>query len=74
MHTWARTGRRPLIAGGNADGDIEMLSQAHLAILVDHDDLKREFAYATGSEKALELAKLLRWTVASMARDFLTVF
>jgi phosphoglycolate phosphatase-like HAD superfamily hydrolase len=74
VHIWARTGRRPLLAGGNADGDIDMLSQARFALLVRHDDAEREFAYDTGSENALELAKRRDWTVASMASDFLTVF
>jgi hypothetical protein len=74
VHIWARTGRRPLVAGGNADGDIEMLSQARLAILVHHDDPEREFAYDKGSEQALDAAKLHNWTVASMANDFVTVF
>ena len=74
VHIFARTGRRPLIAGGNADGDIEMLSMARFALLVHHDDAEREFAYDTGSERALAEAASRGWTVASMRDDFATVF
>jgi phosphoglycolate phosphatase-like HAD superfamily hydrolase len=74
VHLWARTGRRPLFAGGNADGDIEMLSQARFALLVRHDDPDREEAYDTGSERALGEAAARGWTVASMRNDFATVF
>jgi phosphoglycolate phosphatase-like HAD superfamily hydrolase len=44
-------GRRPIIAGGNSDGDFQMLEWAtsgqepSLALLVHHDDAKREWAY-----------------------------
>jgi len=74
VHIWARTGRRPLLAGGNADGDIEMLGQARFALLVHHDDPEREFAYDEGAERALVCAKEDDWTVASMARDFAAIF
>jgi phosphoglycolate phosphatase-like HAD superfamily hydrolase len=74
VHIWARTGRRPLFAGGNADGDIEMLSSARFALLVHHDDAEREFAYDAGAERALSEATKRRWTVASMRNDFSTVF
>jgi phosphoserine phosphatase len=73
-HIWARTGRRPLFAGGNANGDIQMLSWADFALLVHHDDPEREFLYDAGAEDVLAEAKQREWTVASMALDFATVF
>jgi phosphoserine phosphatase len=73
-HIWARTGRRPLFAGGNANGDIQMLSYAGFALLVHHDDPEREFSYDAGAEDVLAEAKQHEWTVASMASDFATVF
>ena len=74
IHIWTRTGHKPLLAGGNADGDIAMLETARFGLLVRHDDAKREFAYDTGAEKALAEAKERGWTVVSMANDFGTVF
>jgi hypothetical protein len=74
VHIWARTGRLPLFAARNADGDIEMLSLARFALLVHHDDAAREFAYDAGAEHALAAAKAGDWTVASIERDFATVF
>jgi len=74
VHIWARTGRHPLFAAGNADGDIEMLAQARFALLVHHDDGDREQAYDTGSQRALAEAAARGWTVASMRDDFATVF
>ncbi|HEY2354100.1 MAG TPA: HAD family hydrolase [Gaiellaceae bacterium] len=74
VHIWARTGRRPLLAGGNADGDVEMLAQARFALLVNHDDADREFAYTDGAERSLEAAAAHGWTVASIRNDWNTVF
>jgi phosphoserine phosphatase len=80
IRIWSRTGRRPLIAGGNANGDIEMLRFAHkegrpsLGLLINHDDGEREFAYGTGAEKALAQAATDGWTVVSMRDDWATIF
>jgi len=74
VHIWARTGRRPLLAGGNADGDVEMLAHSRFALLVHHDDADREFAYTSGAEKSLEAAAAHGWTVVSMRDDWATVF
>lgn len=74
VHIWARTGRLPLLAGGNADGDIHMLESARFALLVHHDDAEREFAYDAGAERALSAASAHGWTVVSMKEDFATVF
>lgn len=73
-------GKIPAIAVGNSDGDIEMLqysdsrSQPNLELLLHHDDADREFDYNHGTEKALELAEQLDWTVISIKSDFKQVF
>jgi phosphoserine phosphatase len=80
VRIWNRTGRRPLLAAGNSNGDIEMLQftqhpdKATLRLLIVHDDADREFAYTSGSEKALEQARKDLWTVVSVRDDWTTVF
>ncbi len=74
VHIWARTGRRPLFAAGNSDGDMAMLEFARFGLLVHHDDAEREFAYDEGAENALAAAAVHGWTVVSMKDDFATVF
>jgi phosphoserine phosphatase len=77
---WSRTGRRPLLAAGNTNGDVPMLDFAQhadkpfLRLLVLHDDAEREFAYTTGAEQALERAAAQDWTVVSVKADWSTVF
>jgi len=73
-HIFAQTGRMPAFAGGNADVDIEMLAVASFAVLVNHDDAGREYAYTTAAENSLAKAKELGWTVVSMKDDWATVF
>jgi phosphoglycolate phosphatase-like HAD superfamily hydrolase len=73
-HIFAQTGRLPVFAGGNADLDIEMLDAAAFALLVNHDDDEREFAYTKGAERSLAQAKELGWTVVSMKHDWTTIF
>lgn len=78
-------GRRPLLAAGNSLGDREMLELAHaaspsLALLIDHDDAEREFAYASEAgtmddlEPITELGRREGWTIVSMRDDWSTVF
>ncbi|MFN8484882.1 MAG: haloacid dehalogenase-like hydrolase [Anaerolineae bacterium] len=73
-------GRWPILAFGNANGDIEMLQMAqgsggrHLCLLLRHDDAEREYAYDTHAEKAHVLAEAAGWLVVSMQNDFRTVF
>ncbi|MFW2335738.1 HAD family hydrolase [Ilumatobacter sp.] len=79
-------GRRPVVAGGNSAGDAEMLQYAQsyegpsLALLVDHDDAEREYAYESKAgtfetdESILETADRLGWVVASIKNDWSTVF
>jgi hypothetical protein len=80
IQIWTRVGRRPLLAGGNSNGDLEMLEfaqhqdNASLRLLVLHDDAEREFAYTSGAERALTKAGTSGWTVVSMKNDFATVF
>ena len=73
-HIWMRAGHKPLLACGNADGDIPMLETARFGLLIRHDDHEREFAYDAGAEAALAEAAKRGWTVVSMHHDFTTVF
>jgi phosphoserine phosphatase len=68
VHIWDRTGQRPLLAAGNAAGDIEMLTAARFALLVHHDDPELEYAY--DDEPALAAAAKAGWSVISMREDF----
>jgi len=74
VHIWQRTGRKPLFACGNADGDTEMLQIAKFSVLIKHDDAEREFAYVEKAEKVRLHAEFRGWTVASMKDDFAQVF
>jgi phosphoserine phosphatase len=80
VRIWNRTGRRPLLAAGNSNGDLPMLEFAHhpdrptLRLLVLHDDAEREFDYTTGAENALERAQADGWTVISVRDDWGIVF
>ena len=80
VRIWSRIGRRPILAGGNSNGDVPMMSfAAHssrpsLSILIDHDDADREFEYRAGAEEAIKTAASRGWTVVSMKDDWTTVF
>jgi len=80
MQIWNVTGRRPILAAGNSNGDLEMLaftggqSLPALRLMVLHDDANREFEYVAGAEKALDAAKAHNWTIVSIQQDFLQVF
>jgi hypothetical protein len=78
-------GRRPLLAFGNSDGDLQMLqytasgSGARLMLLVHHDDAVREYAYDRDSpigrlDVALDEARTHGWSVVSMRDDWETIF
>ena len=77
---WSRIGKRPILAAGNSNGDIQMLQFANkpprpaLRLLVLHDDAAREFDYVAGAEKSLELAGQYGWSIVSMKDDWKTVF
>jgi phosphoserine phosphatase len=80
VRIWSRVGRRPIVAGGNSNGDIPMLRYAGgkgrpaLRLLVLHDDADREFDYTAGAEKSLEQAAKEGWTVVSVKDDWAQVF
>ncbi len=79
VRIWSSIGRRPILAGGNSNGDVPMLQFARrsgtgLALLVNHDDADREFDYTAGAERALEQATAEGWTVISVKNDWSTVF
>ena len=80
IQIWSRIGRRPLVAGGNSNGDLPMLEFAQhqdrpsLLLLVLHDDAEREFAYTSGAERALTKAGANGWAVVSMKSDFKKIF
>jgi hypothetical protein len=80
VRIWSRIGRRPILACGNSNGDIEMLrwaggaSRPALRLLVLHDDAEREFDYTAGAEQALEAAPAEGWTVVSVKDDWKNVF
>ena len=75
VRIWSRIGRRPIVAGGNSNGDMPMLrfaggARPALRLLVLHDDAEREFDYTAGAETALERAAADGWTVVSMKDDW----
>jgi phosphoglycolate phosphatase-like HAD superfamily hydrolase len=79
VRIWGRTGRRPILAAGNSNGDIQMLQYAQsakpsLCLLLLHDDAEREFDYVAGAEKSLEEAKANGWTVVGIRDSWTTVF
>jgi len=73
-------GRRPILAVGNSDGDLEMLQYAvggpagGMAVVLMHDDGGREYAYTEGAEKVVNLSGQPGWLHVSMAADFSAVF
>jgi hypothetical protein len=80
IRIWSRIGRRPILAGGNSNGDIPMLRytggkhRPGLRLLVLHDDADREFDYTAGAEQSLDAAAAEDWTVVSMKNDWSQVF
>ncbi len=84
-------GRQPHVAFGNSTGDQQMLEYtkagdgARLAMLVLHDDAKREYAYGpahglpdtkvgTFTQALYDEAKKKGWTVISMKNDWKKIF
>ncbi|MHC4982923.1 MAG: HAD family hydrolase [Planctomycetota bacterium] len=78
-------GRKPVLAFGNSDGDLQMLQYTatgagpRLMLLLHHDDGAREYAYDRDShvgrlDKALDEAVRRKWVVVSMKNDFRAVF
>ncbi len=78
-------GRRPVMAFGNSDGDLQMLqwtaagSGPRFCLYVHHTDAVREWAYDRTShigqlDKGLDEAAAKGWTVVSMKDDWKTIF
>jgi len=78
-------GRRPRMAFGNSDGDLEMLQWtaagpgARFCLYVHHTDAEREWAYDRESsigrlDRGLDEAASRGWTVVDMKRDWKRVF
>jgi hypothetical protein len=78
-------GRRPILAFGNSDGDLQMLqwtvagSGPRFAGLVRHTDAAREWAYDRQShvgrlDKALDEANTRGWTVVDMKTDWKRIY
>ncbi len=78
-------GRRPILAFGNSDGDLQMLQYTaggpgpRLALIVHHTDAAREWAYDRTShigklDKGLDEAAAKGWTVVDMKKDWGTIF
>jgi hypothetical protein len=79
-------GRRPILAAGNSPGDTEMLDYAMaadgptMALLVNHDDAKREYAYEgeavtfETSGSFTDIGREKGWNVVSMRDDWKTIF
>ncbi len=78
-------GRRPVMAFGNSDGDLQMLQWTttgdgpRFGAIVHHTDAEREYAYDRESSVgrlnvALDQAAPRDWTLIDMKRDWATVF
>tara|TARA_R100000789_G_scaffold98871_1_gene103760 strand:+ start:225 stop:1232 length:1008 start_codon:yes stop_codon:yes gene_type:complete len=78
-------GRRPLLASGNSDGDLQMLQYTaagagpRLMLYLHHTDAEREWAYDRESsigrlDQGLDEARTKGWTVIDMKADWKVVF
>ncbi|MBK8639260.1 MAG: haloacid dehalogenase-like hydrolase [Chromatiaceae bacterium] len=78
-------GRRPILAFGNSDGDLEMLQWTtggagrRLGLILHHTDGEREYAYDRQSpfgrlDKAMDLVPRNGWVLVSMKDDWSQVF
>lgn len=82
IRIWSRIGRRPLIAVGNSNGDMDMMDFARrgarrgLALLIHHDDTapRGDAPYDAGAENALAEAAERGYTVVSVGNDWDAVF
>ncbi len=78
-------GKRPIIAGGNSDGDFAMLEWVtsgdgpRFGLIVHHTDADREFAYDRDSHAGrlvdgLDKGPGLGWLIVDMAEDWARVY
>lgn len=80
-----RIGRKPILASGNSDGDLQMLQYTCIphgpsfCLYLHHTDADREWAYDRDShigrlDKGLDEAAARGWTVVDMKTDWAQVF
>jgi phosphoserine phosphatase len=78
-------GRRPIVAFGNSDGDLQMLQYTaagdgpRLMLFLHHTDADREWAYDRNSsigklDKGLDEASEKGWTVVDMKQDWKAIY
>ena len=78
-------GRRPILAFGNSDGDLQMFQWTaagqgpRFIGIVHHTDAEREWAYDCKShvgrlDKALDEAKAKGWTLVDMKKDWKVIY
>jgi len=78
-------GKRPIIAGGNSDGDFPMIEWttagegARLGLILHHTDAEREVAYDCDSHigrlcDGLEKGPDMGWLIIDMAKDWSAVY
>jgi hypothetical protein len=78
-------GRRPVLAFGNSDGDMQMIEYTmagkgrRMGLFVHHTDGAREHAYDRKShvgtlDKALDQADAKGWIIVDMKKDWKIVF
>lgn len=78
-------GKRPIFAGGNSDGDLQMLQWtaagdgARFMLYVHHTDAEREWAYDREShvgrlDKGLDEANEKGWTVVDMKTEWQVIY
>jgi len=78
-------GRRPIMAGGNSDGDFEMLEWTtagtglRFGLIIHHTDNKREWAYDRDShigrlDRGLDEGPRRGWTIVNMRDDWRIIF
>jgi hypothetical protein len=80
-----RIGKRPIFAGGNSDGDFQMIEWTtagdgpRIGLVVHHTDAEREWAYDRDSsigrlDRGLDEGPGLGWVIVDMKSDWKTVF
>ena len=80
-----RLGKRPILVGGNSDGDFEMLEWAtagdgpRLGLIVHHTDAAREYAYDRDSHigqlvRGLDEGPDRGWLIVDMAQDWSRIY
>ena len=80
-----KIGKRPIFAGGNSDGDFEMLEWStagdgpRFGLIVHHTDAEREWAYDRDShigqlDRGLDEAEGRGWLLVDMAKDWQRIY